>query len=352
MPITGVRVRSRAVTLIALAVLLSLVGCAAPGSAGEGDDSRELLPPAEGNTAYPLVVTSAVGEIEIAERPRRVVMASSWDGDLFAALGVVPVATDEQIEFYPWALEKFPVEIETLWPMGDQPYPAETIAAASPDLIVDTLATDPAQVDKLGAIAPVLGAPEDSGADGTWQDRILLLGEVFDLSERAQKVIADYDATFERIREEHPEFAGTSVDYVAFYGTEFGAGLLNTAGSDAEALFTRLGFDPSPSADDTALDDGISDELWGTFSGDVLVISNQDAEGFADFFANPLIQSLESVKSGRVLVLDVDSTAWTVSHDGEPTPFTGHFGRAFNYGPLAHLEIAELLTPLLAELPR
>ena len=84
----------------------------------------------------------------------------------------------------------------------------------------------------------------------------------------------------------------------------------------------------------------------------MLVISNQDAEGFADFFANPLIQSLESVKSGRVLVLDVDSTAWTVSHDGEPTPFTGHFGRAFNYGPLAHLEIAELLTPLLAELPR
>lgn len=350
--------RSRhAVPAIALAALLAIAGCAPTvpttattptgASAPEVSDSR--LPPAEGKVTYPLTVTSSVGEIVIPARPSRIVMASSWDGDLFAALGVAPVATDEQIAFYPWTLDAFPAEIETLWPIGDEPYPAETITATSPELVVDTLATDKATVQKIGAIVPVLGAPAATGEDSTWRDRILLLGEVLDLSSRAQQVIDDYDVAFEGIRAEHPEFAGKTVDYVAFYGTEYGASLLNTAGSDAEALFNSLGFSPNPNAAETAFDDGISDELWGTLAGDVLVISNQEPEGFEKFFSNPLIQGLDSVKAGRVVVLDLDTKAWTVSHDGKLTSFAGHFGRAFNYGPLAHLEIAGLLTPLLAQ---
>ncbi len=355
------RRRWYAAPAVAVAALLALVGCSAPSATGAGQSagassdasasaaSSDLLPPAEGKTTYPLTVTSAVGEIVIPERPDRIAMASSWDGDLFAALRVVPVATDEQIKFYPWAVEQFPVEIETLWPVSDEAYPAETIATTSPQLIVDTLATDAAEVQKISAIAPVLGAPEATGEDSTWRDRLLLLGDVLDLSGRAQQVIDDYDASFARIRAEHPEFAGKTVDYVAFYGSEYGAGLLNTAGSDAEGLFSSLGLAPNPNAGNTAFDDAISDELWGTLTGDVLIISNQDAEGFAEFFANPLIQGLESVQSGRVIVLDVDSKAWTVSHDGELTEFTGHFGRAFNYGPLAHLELADLLVPLIAD---
>jgi len=355
MTITMPRRRRHTLPAIALTALLALVGCAAAGpeSLPEVEKAPEaadgLLPAAEGKTVYPLTVTSAVGEIVIEKRPGRVVMASSWDGDLFAALGVTPVATDEQITFYPWVLDRLPAEIETLWPVGDETYPAETIATTSPHLIVDTGATDPVEVQKISAVAPVLGAPEATAADSTWQDRILMLGEVLDLSDRAQKVIDDYDATFEQIRSEHPKFAGKTVDYVTFYGTEWGADLLNIAGSDAEALFSKLGFDANPNAANTAFEEGISDELWGTLTGDVLVISNQDAAGFADFYENPLLQGLESVKSGRVVILDVETTQWTVSHDGELTEFTGHFGRAFNYGPLAHLELAALVTPLLAE---
>lgn len=351
------RRRWHAVPAIMLAALLALAGCASTDPTGtQGstepsatDASSSRLPPAEGKTAYPLTMTTSVGEIVIQKRPSRIVMASSWDGDLFAALGVAPVATDEQIKFYPWTLERFPVPIETLWPTSEEGYPAETIAATSPDLIVDTLATDKASTQKIGAIAPVLGAPAKTGEDSTWRDRILLLGEVLDLSDHAQKVIADYDATFEGIRADHPEFAGKTVDYVAFYGTDYESSLLNLKGSDAEALFDSLGFAPNPNASNKAFDEGISDELWGTLSGDVLVISNQEPEGFKKFYSNPLIQGLDSVKSGRVVILDVDSKDWTVSHDGQPTDFKGHFGRAFNYGPLAHIELANLLTPLLAE---
>jgi len=338
---------------VALSALLALAGCSAeeqPADAAVTSTAgtSEHLPAAQGQTEYPLTLATALGEITVEERPERVAMASSWDGDLFAALGVTPVATDEQIDFYPWVTEALG-ESETVWAQGDETYPAETIATTSPDLIVDTLAVDTAETEKSADVAPFLGAPEATGDASTWQERILLLGEVLDLSDRAQQVIDDYDASFETVRTEHPEFAGKTVDYLAFYGADYAAGLLNIAGSDAEQLFTRMGFAPNPLAEETTLEEGVSDELLGTLQGDVLVISNQDAENFAAFYDDPLLQGLESVRNGNVVILDVDSDGWTVSHDGELTDFHGHFGRSFNYGPLAHQELTALLTPLLAQ---
>lgn len=334
----------------AAALALLLASCASadtPGS-GRAESSAHLLPAAEGSTEYPLTLTSALGEIVIPERPERVVMATSWDADLFAALGVSPVGTDDQVTFYPWAVEAYPSEIETVWPVGDVQYPAEQIAATAPELIVDSFAVDAESVAQLGDIAPVLGAPEEAGDSATWQERILLLGEALDLSERAQKVVDDYDAAFLALRSEHPEFDGKTVDYVVHWG-EAGTGFINTAGSDAEALFTDLGFAPSSNAANASFEEVLSDELLGTLTGDVLLISNQveDAE-FQEFYSNPLIQGLESVKNGRVLVLTLDQDDFTVTHDGDPTGFVGHFGRAFSVGPLSKVEIAELVSPLLS----
>lgn len=344
------RHRGSTASALALAVLLALTACASPtGTAPEGPDAAGLLPPAEGTTQYPLTVTSAVGEIVIEQRPERVVMASSWDADLFAALGVVPVGTDEQVDFYPWAIEAFPQEIETLWPVGDEPYPAEQIASTTPQLIVDTAATEASAVERIGAIAPVLGAPEAEGEDATWQQRILLLGEALDLSDRAQQVVDDYDTAFEEFRAQYPEFAGKSVDYLVFWGGDYGTGFINTAGSDAEALLVDLGFVTNANAGDAAFEENFSEELFGTLTGDVLVISDQgDAAEFEEFLAHPLIQGLESVQNDRVVVLHVGDD-FTVTHDGEPTEFTGHFGRAFSLGPLSKLKIANLLTPLISE---
>lgn len=348
------RIPWRAIPAVALAALLALTGCATPASAAPDtqapDPSRAgLLPAAEGRVTYPLTVTTAVGEIVLEERPERIVMANSWDGDLFAALGVVPVATDEQITFYPWALDALPGEIATTWEVGDVQYPAEQIAGASPQLIVDTMEADPAAVEQIGAIAPVLGAPADSGADASWQERVRVLGEALDLSGRAQQVIDEYDAKFRQIRADHPEFAGRTVDYLVFWGGTYGTGFQNTAGSASEALLSDLGFDPNPNAGNSALEETLSDELLGTLTGDVLVISNQAGpEEFEEFFANPLIQGLGSVRSGQVVVLDPGDD-FTVSHNGEPTAFTGHFGRAFSVGPLSKSAIADLITPLTSD---
>lgn len=343
----------RRITLPALAVagLLVLSACAASDQAEPAADASNatLLPPAEGQTEYPLTLSTALGEIVIPKRPERVVMATSWDTDLFAGLGVAPVGADAQVSFYPWAMEKFPADIESTWPVGDVAYPAEKIAATSPKLIVDTFAVDTESVAQVSSIAPVLGAPDDSDEGTTWQERILLMGEALDLSDRAQQVIDDYDSRFEELRAEYPEFEGKTIDYLVYWG-EAGTGFINTTGSDAEALFSDLGFAPNPNAGNSTFEEGLSDELLGTLTGDILLISNQvDEAEFADFYANPLLQGLDSVKNGRALVLTLDQKDFTVSYEGEPTGFQGHFGRAFSVGPLSKVAIADLISPLISD---
>lgn len=322
-------------------------GPSEPTSPDEPDGGSSLLPEAEGTTVYPVTIQTATGEITIESRPERVVMASSWDADLFAALEVTPVATDAQVDFYPWNTEVFG-EIETIWEVGDEQFPAESIAVADPDLIVATQAVDPAAVAQIGDIAPVLGAPQVEVA--TWQDRLRLIGEALDLSTRAETFITEYETTFEQIRADHPEFGELTIDHVGFWGGEHGAALMNVAGTSSESLFTRLGFTPNPQADDTALADGLSEELLGTLEGDVLlVISQATGEGEAEeWMANPLIQGLDSVQAGRHARIDVGE-GFVVTHEGEPTGFQGHLGRAFNLGPRAHLAIADLLVPILSE---
>lgn len=345
--------RTLRIPALALASVLVLAGCSGSDDAdASGNDSsaESLLPPAEGTTEYPLTVETATGEITIDERPERIIMADSWDVDLFAALGVVPVGTDEQVSFYPWSVDLLPSEIETIWPVGDDLFPAEQIASTNPDLIVAVGVTDPTLITQVEAIAPVLGSPITSADEATWQERILLLGEVLDLSERAESFIDEYDAQFEQYRTDHPEFAGLVVDNLVFWGSEWGTGFMNTTGSANEAFFTSLGFATNPHAGESAYEEAFSDELIGTLQGDLLVISNQEsADGeFQTWFDAPLVQSLGSVQAGHDVVLDMhdDFTVW---HEGEQTSFTGHFGRAFNVGPYAHLALAELLVPLMAD---
>lgn len=344
------RSRLAALGLVAATAVL-LAGCST--ASADGDDSGaggpSLLPAAEGTTEYPLTIETGVGEITIEERPERIVMASSWDADLFAALGVTPVGTDDQIDFYPWVLETFPEEIESVWTIDEVPYPAEPIAATEPDLIVDLFASDAASVEQVSEIAGFVGSPATDGGETVWQERILLLGEVLDLSARAQDVVDQYDTDFETLRAEHPEFEGKTVDYVVYWGEEYGTGFQNTTGSDAEAIFSDMGFAVNPAAGEAAFEDVLSDELLGTFAADVLVISNQALpEEFDEWWANPLIQGLPAVQSGQVVVMDLAQEDFTVSYEGEPTGFVGHLGRAFSLGPLSKLEVANLIAPLVA----
>lgn len=344
-------------TTIAAALLLS--GCApagdtpageTPAATGSGEETASRLPAAEGTTEYPLTITTELGEIVIPERPERIVAADSYDIEIFAALDVLPVGTDEQYEFYPWVFDELPGEIETVWEVGDVAYPEEEIAATEPDLIVSLWETDTTTTEKISGIAPVLGAPLGT-VQASWQERVLFLGEVLDLSDRAQEFIDEYDATFEQLRAEHPEFQDLSVDLTVFWGGDYGAGYLSRTGSDPYVFLTEdLGFAASPTAELFTDGTALSDELVQQLQGDILIISNQasDQDEYQAWFTSPLLQGVTSVQDGRVLSLRLgDDFVWYF--EDELTDFRGHFARAFSTGPFAKFALAELLVPLVAD---
>lgn len=329
----------------------SLAGAAPLPAAATTSSDSGLLPPAEGNVTYPLTITSALGEIVIPARPERIAVPDSWDVDIFAALGITPVGTDEQVEFYPWMFDRIDREAISVWPVGDLTFPPELIAATSPDLIVaghdevDNLA-------QLSAIAPVLGPPVTTDGDWTWRDMVLLLGEALDLNEAAQAVIDDYDGYFAGARDEHPQFAGKSVAYLVFWGADYGTGFINGTGSDAAVLFEQLGFAPSPEGDQYANDESdVSPEMMGRFADDVIVVVDQSGGGdeFRAFIDDPLLQSTPAARNGLLVELEFNFADDAVYYQGEPLDFAGHYGRALNVGPLGQLEVAQLLVPILAE---
>lgn len=318
--------------------------------------TSELLPAAEGVTQYPLTLTSPYGETVLEQRPERIVLTGTGaELDMLAALGVTPVAAaDVLYETVGWAVEALPAEIETTWEYDyDVAFPLESIAAAQPDLIVDLdgTALDAETYDRLASIAPVLTVMDPASA--TWPDKIVQLGEALDLSSAADQVIADNDAFFENLRAEYPGLKGKTLTYFALWGGEYGAAVLNTPGSDAEAFFAELGFVANPNLEQFVDSDGsISDELVGSMDADVIIALNTlepDNEEWLQFWNAPLFQGLPAVQNGNVLEISYTDTGMNIN--GTDVEFNGHEGWAMAgfTGPLGPQYAAEKLAPFLAD---
>lgn len=327
--------------------------------AASAEDS--LLPPAEGKTEYPLTLETPYGETVLEERPERIVVSGSGnDVELLAALGVTPVAASAVSEtLVGFAIETLPHEIETLWESGDSQHPAETIAATGPDLIIaDTIAgsADAEEFTQLSDIAPVFGTHNEE--DYVWQDGVRQLGEALDLADRAEEVIKENEAEYQRIRDEYPELDGKTITYFAFWGGEHGASVLNIPGSPSEDNFSRLGFAENPRTEEFAADNGsISNELISELDADVvLILSNTSSpEELEEFINQPMFQNLEAVQEGRTVEIDMvrkeDLSDREILVNGDNVVYQGHIGHALggSPGPLAGPYLADALVPYFVE---
>jgi len=92
------------------------------------------------------------------------------------------------------------------------------VAAAKPDLIVDTGDVDKATYDKLSAIAPTLTRPADSTQDWSWQAQLAWIAKALGRSDTANTLIADAASQLGTIKSQHPGFGGKSITVVNFSG--------------------------------------------------------------------------------------------------------------------------------------
>ena len=148
-------------------------------------------------------------------------MAGLNEADYLYSLGVAPVGVHEWFGEYPYATGPWadPVRAE----LGAEPevlegfdVNVEWVASLDPDLIVVAYHDiDQTIYDQLSEIAPVVAAPTGPGVDvwaAPWRVQYRLIADAVGERDRAEAVIADVDATIERIKAEHPLFAGATFD--------------------------------------------------------------------------------------------------------------------------------------------
>jgi iron complex transport system substrate-binding protein len=281
-----------------LLLALSLAAC--------GESDSEPAATGGATSAFPVTVEHKFGATEIPSAPKRVVTVGYTDQDAVLALGVVPVGVGDFLGGYEWRKRPWAQKAlggATPEVVGGQQINFEAVAAQRPDLIIAINAgLKQADYDRLSQIAPTVaqsGEYIDFGMP--WEEQTLLVGRALGREQRAREVVADVKAKFERVREEHPEFAGKTA--ILAYGGPDGYGAYAT-GDTRSRFLTDLGFELPQRIDDLAGDGFFTEFSQEQFRllDQELVVMYGPAE---DVLANPVVKRLDAVPEERMVFLDL-----------------------------------------------
>ncbi|RBO92878.1 Fe2+-enterobactin ABC transporter substrate-binding protein [Nocardia puris] len=296
-----------ALLALLLAAVLAVAGCS-------GSDDTSATGDTASSGAWPRTFTNADGTTtEIPAQPQRIVSTGvSVTGTLLAidAPVVASAAATEGRFFDQWADVAAERGVENLWSVGT--FDVEAVYAAEPDLIVVVTSGRDALVDQvgeLGRIAPTIVV--DYGGQ-TWQSLARQLGTATGLEERAEQVIADFDANVAEAKAKITVPAGKA-NIISYNGPGQDNPIARAGGAQAE-LLTALGFtveDPDPSWHTQP--QPRADFVWTAYENltkltaettFILSADNARAAGFRD---DPVLANVPSVKANQVYGLGLNS---------------------------------------------
>jgi eukaryotic-like serine/threonine-protein kinase len=163
----------------------------------------------------PQKLNGSYGTVDLSHRPMAIAALGPGDGDAVLSLGVQPVVLGgipgKSPSWLASLLHSSPPVLATVDPAA--------VAAAKPDLIIDTGTIDRATYDKLTAIAPTLTRPIDNSQDWTWQAQLNWIATALGRSGSAKTLIDDASSQLVKIKSEHAVFGGKSITVVNFTGT-------------------------------------------------------------------------------------------------------------------------------------
>src|SRR5690606_2071320 len=161
-------------TLAAVATVATAALALSACASGADPASEEGPAPAVSGDVFPLTITHAFGETEIAEAPERVATWGWGSTEAALAVGVHPVTVGEG-NYLPWveqAYEAEGVELPALLTdaEGGASLPYEEFVAADVDLILAPYSgLTEEQYELLSEIAPTVAYPEGPWTT-TWDD--------------------------------------------------------------------------------------------------------------------------------------------------------------------------------------
>ncbi|WFP50550.1 iron-siderophore ABC transporter substrate-binding protein [Methylomonas sp. EFPC3] len=279
-----------------LALILALGAC--------GREQQTSAPPVTARE-----IADAYGrKVAVPATAQRVVVLSELDLDAALALQVTPAGAvnGRGSDRPPAYLEKYTGAVASV---GDFAQPSlDRIVALQPDLILAGGQSDPAMLEQLAAIAPMVvsfypGEP--------WQDSLQRIAVALGRPQACEPLLQAYRARVGKLRAALSGHRGESVSIVRL--TPNGP-MYMLGEAFAGRVLADLDLTRPPAQRQAGAGHGppLSREMLADIDGDWLFIGNfsPDPRGVAALRDEPAFAELRAVKTGRVR--EVDAALWTV----------------------------------------
>lgn len=308
--------------LAALAAALFVLPLASCGALSDGDDADDGGGSAD-SSFEAVTIEHAFGSTEITSKPEKVVALGWGSADAAIAMGVVPVALDEQSYgatengLMPWveeAVEEAGADLPATLTVGESPAFQE-IDEADPDIILATYSgITEADYEKLAQIAPTVAYPDQPWST-PWRDVITTTGQALGETEKAEEVLAEIDGEVQAAAEAHPEFEGKTIAAVAIDPSAF---YVYTPADPRVQFLEDLGFVVAPSVTELESGEGgffytLATENVDQLTSDVLLSYNNDEEAQATVAADPTYQKMSQFQDGTVADIVGEANVSSVS---------------------------------------
>jgi iron complex transport system substrate-binding protein len=318
-----VRTTLRVLVSAMLCAMLGTVTACSTSPHREASSGSTTAASTEGGTSYPLTLKTPYGTTVLKSKPTRVAIAGEvGDTENVLSLGIVPVLAPKFQLQWPWIDADARAKITQTYQGGaDGELPLEKFVTARPDVIIAVTDTKLKQhFDKLSQVAPVVAFPDKPATTQfDWRDSLRLIGAALGRGAEAAKQITTTNDKIDGVKKRHPEFAGKSITFAIDYGPGYGLTFYTGKGSPGEALFHRLGFEPSKHADRfTGERPQVSDEQLALLDSDIVVVNYNTGEAAKKKLeSNKLFASVPAVKQGHYLGLlpqgGTSPLAWSIA---------------------------------------
>lgn len=303
--------RTLGLAAIAAATAMALSACVGQSAP---EPSVSPSPTATATPAFPVTITSALGDATILRQPTRVATWGWGATDAVLALGVQPVAIPAggDAEGRPTPGAQLPWITDAVDRLGGtEPValdisgglPIAQLLKTRPDvLIAPNSAITQAERDAVVAAGiPVVAYPVTPW--GTpWRQVITITAEALGLQRTAERVLDGLDAQVQAAQNVNPDFAGTTIAYV---DAEAGTISVHLPADPRVGLLEELGFVTPASVrahdpDGRAFSAPLAVEDLAKIDADVIVTDAADDASLEEFVTSPRARLIPAVRNHAV----------------------------------------------------
>ncbi|GAA2735425.1 iron-siderophore ABC transporter substrate-binding protein [Actinocorallia aurantiaca] len=306
--------RRHAVTATAATALTLLLG-----ACGSSDDTTGSADDKQPAAAFPVTITSALGDAVITERPERVVTLGQGSTETAIALGNTPVG----IESYPWGSDEtgyLPWIHEAVTEKGGElpkqftggeELDIEAIVELDPDVILAPWSgITQEQFDLLKDVAPTVAYP-DLPWSTNWDQQIDTVAKALGKPDDGQKLISGIKKQLSDAAQSRPDYKNHTFSYIYTDGPGTLGVFLPT--EQRAEMVASLGLKPDPVVETFKETEGTDSAVIGLENADKLKDTDvvftfyTDAKTRKEIEAQPLYAAIPAIKNGAVVAGDDNS---------------------------------------------